>query len=389
MAWNWEQPDWPNFLWNAARFTRAEEAFALRSGVLIGTIAHLPSQDQEQLAIEILSGEAVTTSEIEGEVLHRASVQSSIRRALGLTTGAQRVTPAEEGVGELMVDLFRGYAEPLDEPTLLRWQGMIVRGRTDLRDVGRYRTHSEPMQVVSGAIYEPTVHFEAPPSDRVDSEMRRYIDWFNDSSPQGTKPLSALTRTGISHLYFETIHPFEDGNGRVGRALAEKALAQSVGRPTLTAISATILLRRAAYYNALAAANRQNEITEWLAWFAGIALESQRRTQAQVEFLIDKARLMSTLQDRLNARQNAALLRMFREGPEGFRGGMSAAKYSAITKASSATTTRDLADLVDAGALTRTGERKHTRYQLAIPLRPVPRVTIDDDGRISEHHPQR
>jgi Fic family protein len=180
--------------------------------------------------------------------------------------------------------------------------------------------------------------------------MPRFIDWFKRSAPGGTEPLPALTRAGATHLYFESIHPFEDGNGRIGRAVAEKSLAQSLGQPTLIVLAATILARRASYYNALEAANKRNEITDWLAWFAGVTIEAQRRTLALIEFLIEKAKLFDRLKGQLNDRQQKALLRMFKEGPEGFKGSLSAGKYSTITGASPATATRDLVDLTEKGA---------------------------------------
>ena len=193
-----------------------------------------------------------------------------------------------------------------------------------------------------------------------------------------------MARAGVSHLYFECIHPFEDGNGRIGRALAEKALAQTLGQPTLIALAATMLSRRARYYDALEAANKTNEITVWLAWFAGTTIEAQRRTLALVEFLIDKTKLFDRLGEQIGERQKKALLRMFREGPEGFKGGMSAGKYSAITGASPATTTRDLADLAEKGALIRQGERRHARYRLNVPLRHVAHLMINDRGELTE-----
>ena len=238
------------------------------------------------------------------------------------------------------------------------------------------------MQVVSGAPYAPKVHFEAPPSARVPEEMTQFLVWFNRTAPDGADPLPALTRAGIAHLYFVSIHPFEDGNGRIGRAISEKALAQCLGQPTLTALAATILIRRTAYYDALEAANKDTEATSWLSWFASIAIEAQHRTAARVEFLLDKTRLLDRLRGRLNERQEKALLRMLREGPEGFQGGLSAGNYIRITGTSSATATRDLADMVAKGALSRVGERRHVRYHLALPLRPVPPVTIGEDGAV-------
>jgi Fic family protein len=155
--------------------------------------------------------------------------------------------------------------------------------------------------------------------------------------------------------------PRNDGNGCIGRALSEKALAQSVGEPTLTALAATIFLRRKAYYEMLEVANKTTTVTPWLCWFAEITIEAQQRAEAQVEFLLDKTRLLDRLRGQLNTRQEKALLRILREGPEGFTGGLSAGNYMAITGASSATTTRDLANLVEKEALVRRGERRHTR----------------------------
>jgi Fic family protein len=179
--------------------------------------------------------------------------------------------------------------------------------------------------VVSGAIHDPKVHFEAPPSASVPAEMTRFIDWFNRSAPGNSEALPALTRAGIAHLYFICIHPFEDGNGRIGRAIVEKVLAQNLGHPTLTAWprhsgEAKCLLR------ILEASNKHQEITPWLTWFAATVIEAQRRSIALVDFLIDKTRFLDRLRDQINERQKKALLRMLREGPEGFEGGLSAGK---------------------------------------------------------------
>jgi Fic family protein len=251
---------------------------------------------------------------------------------------------------------------------LYRWHRMVASGRRDLIDIGRYRTGKEPMQVISGRIGAQKVHFEAPPSKRVPSEMKRFISWFNQTVPQGAEPLPAITRAGIAHLYFESIHPFEDGNGRIGRAIAEKAMAQSFGQPLLVALATTILAHQKGYYEVLEKANKQMDVTAWLTWFADIALEAQRRTITQVEFLIAKTKLLDRLRGHINDRQLKALLRIFREGPDGFKGGLSAGNYSTITGASPATTTRDLADLTEKGALVRTGERKHARYALNLSI---------------------
>jgi Fic family protein len=382
MSWNWQKPEWPDFSWDRSFLTKAEATFLGDAGEYVGAVKHLDADDREELTIEAMSTEAVTTSEIEGEILNRFSVQSSIRRQLGLATDLRKVGAAEQGISEMMVDLYRSYGAPLSDEMLFAWHRMLTNGRRDLRDIGRYRTHEEPMQVVSGAIYAPKVHFEAPPSQEIPAEMSRFIAWFNRTAPDGCGSLPAITRAGIAHLYFVCIHPFEDGNGRIGRAIAEKALAQSLGRPTLTALAATILIRRKGYYTALEANNKRSEITPWLVWFAAITIEAQRRAIALVEFTIDKARFLDRLGGQLNERQKKALLRMLREGPDGLEGGLTASKYVSMTGASAATATRDLADLVAKRALARRGERRHARYDIAMPLRPVSPVSLDSDGNL-------
>jgi Fic family protein len=384
MTWNWQRPEWPDFTWNPDLLRRAEEQFLLGGGRFAGALQHLGPDDKDQLTIEALSSEALTTSEIEGEILDRASVQSSIRQQLGLGDDRRRVRPAEQGISEMTVDLYRTFAEPLSDAMLFGWHRMVTNGRRDLKDIGAYRTHATPMQVVSGAIHDPKVHFEAPPSSAVPREMERFIAWFNATAPNGASPLPALTRGGIAHLYFECIHPFEDGNGRVGRAIAEKALAQALGHPPLTALAMTILARRKSYYEALEHSDTETELSDWLRWFAGVAIEAQRRTASLIEFLLDKTRLLDRLREQLNERQEKALLRVLREGPEGFKGGLSAGNYMTITGATIPTATRDLADMVAKGALLRSGERRYARYRANVKLRPVLPVTVDGQGRIVE-----
>lgn len=365
MTWNWQSPDWPNFKWDRAQISLAEEQFLLGTGVTIGTVKHLREDEQNQLLVELMSGEAITTSAIEGEVLNRASVQSSILRQLGLASpDKRRVMPAEQGIAEMMVDLYRSFSQPLSNEMLFGWHRMLTSGRKDLVDIGKYRTIREPMQIISGPIGSPTVHFEAPSSKQVAAEMKRFISWFNRTAPNGKEPLPAITRAGTAHLFFESIHPFEDGNGRIGRAIAEKAMTQSFGQPVFVSLATTILAHQKSYYQALERANLRNDITEWLVWFADIALEAQRCSIALLEFVIAKTKLLDRLCGQINERQQKTLLRMFREGPEGFKGGMSADNYSTITGASPATTTRDLADLTEKGALIRRGERRHARYTL-------------------------
>lgn len=376
MLWNWQLTDWPDFYYDATRLREQEARFLTGAGVVVGTMDHLDDAARQGLVVTLIAQETVDSSAIEGEVLDRASVQSSVARNLGFAADPRRTSPAEAGAAELMTDLYRRYAEPLTDRQLFDWHAMLMNGRRDLAEIGAYRTHADAMQIVSGAIHAPTVHFEAPPSAQVPGEMARFLAWFAATAPGGAAPLPTITRAGIAHLWFETIHPFEDGNGRLGRAIAEKALAQGLATPTLTALAATLHRHRKAYYAQLHAASRSNRIDDWLGWFAGIVLEAQGRTIAHIRFLIEKARLLDRLRGRINPRQEKALLRMMAEGPDGFIGGLSARNYRTITEAAPATATRDLADLVGLGALTRIGERRYARYHLPISL-DLTKGTID------------
>ncbi len=366
MYWNWQQADWPNFTYNRSDLDALESQFLLDAGLLFGAFKHLNEEEKQQLTIELISNEALKTSEIEGEYLNRESLQSSIRRQFGLNTDHRKIPAAEQGIAEVMVDLYRNYQPLLSHTTLFEWHKMLTTGRRDLKDIGQYRTHSEPMQIVSGALYSPKVHFEAPPSSRMHQEMEQFIQWFNNTAPTGKTPLPALTRAGITHLYFVCIHPFEDGNGRIGRAIAEKALAQCFGQPTLIALADTIERNKKAYYNALEQGNKTNTITTWLEYFSETVLTAQNQTQANIEFLIKKTKFYDRLRGQFNARQSKVLERMFREGINGFKGGLSAENYLRITGTSRATTTRDLQDLVSKKALLRTGARKYARYWIIL-----------------------
>lgn len=358
MAWNWELPDWPQFRFDAAYLIDQEARFLKQGGGLLGAFRHLAADSSPTFAADLLTSEAMKTSAIEGEILDRDSVQSSIRRQLGLKTDARQPRPAEQGVAEVMVNVTETILEPLKHETLWQWQTWLMQGRTDVKDLGKYRTHPDPMQIVSGRIDRQVVHFEAPPSSRVPDEMDGFIYWFNSAK------LGAIARAGLAHIYFETIHPFEDGNGRVGRAISEKALGQALGQPSMTLLSTQIERRRSEYYLQLHAASRTLEMTEWLVWFGDVVLAAQADTEAWITFVIGKTRLFDRLKGRINPRQERVLTRLTREGPAGFTGGLSSANYQTITGASPATAGRDLAELVEWGALRRTGELKSTRYWL-------------------------
>ena len=363
MKWNWQKDGWPNWQFYVGEFADRETRFLLNSGELSGAWSHLAEDDRLNAAVDIITDEAMKTSEIEGEYLDRESVRSSVRLAFGLSAERSRGA-AESGIADLLMDGFRTWRSDLDEEALFRWHNMVCRGRTDLRDLGNWRRRPDPMRVVSGPIQKSRIHFEAPPSERVPSEMKNFIKWFNASGSKGLNPLPALVRAGLAHLYFVSIHPFEDGNGRIARALCEKALAQAIEHPSLVTLSVRIEKSSKEYYEKLEAGNKSMEAGDWLNWFADIVLDAQAYSRSLFVHLISKARLMDRLRESINERQTKVLFRMFAAGPAGFKGGMSAAKYMRITDASPATARRDLVELVSVGALARTGERKSTRYWL-------------------------
>jgi Fic family protein len=366
MTWNWQKADWPNFSYDPRALEPLEQQFLRQSGEVIGAVRHVGPDDRDALKIELISEEAVKTSQIEGEILNRDSVQSSLRHQFGLGPDQPNVPPAERGIAQMMIDLYEHFDTELTNTTMFAWHRMLLRGETSIKAIGGYRTHDDPMQVVSGPIHKRTVHFEAPPSDAIPAEMQRFIAWFNDTAPKGACALPPLTRAGLAHLYFVCIHPFEDGNGRIGRALAEKSLAQNLGHPTLLALAYTIERKRKDYYSALEHNNKDLEVTDWLEYFARTVLEAQGNTIKRVDFYVAKAKFYERLRDRFNERQAKVISRMFKEGIDGFKGGLSAENYITIAQTSRATATRDLQDLVEKGAVIRTGERRHTRYFLAL-----------------------
>ena len=366
MKWNWQNTDWPNFRYDAASLVPLEQKFLQSAGEVIGAVRHFNEDDSNQLRIELLSDEAVKTSEIEGEFLDRVSVQSSLRRQFGLNADDRQVRPQERGIAEMMADVYRNWEVPLQHEGLFHWHSMLMAGNRYIETIGAYRKHEDAMQIVSGRLDKPTIHFEAPPSRQAAIEMETFITWFNQSRPSGQAPLPALTRAAVGHLYFESIHPFEDGNGRIGRALAEKSLAQNIGQPSLISLAFTIEKSRKSYYSELERHQRTLDITDWVIFFSETILDAQRATLERIDFFIQKAKFYDRFRDRLNERQEKVVARIFKEGTAGFRGGLSAENYISITNTSRATATRDLQQLVEIGVLMRTGGRRHTRYSLSL-----------------------
>ncbi len=365
MKYNWQQTDWPDFYFDTRDDIEGELlAIAKETSYVDGFLKALPENIQTETLLDIMVAEAIKTSEIEGEYLSRPDVTSSIKNNLGLNTRIAVVYDKKaQGAGELMVTVRNTYADPLTLEMLFRWHIMLFPQPSRIAK-GAWRTHEEPMQVVSGALGKETVHFEAPPSNSIPAEMQRFIQWFNDTAPGGSKEMKkAPLRSAIAHLYFESIHPFEDGNGRVGRAIAEKALSQTMGHPAMLSLSQTIEADKKAYYQALEAAQRKNDITNWLSYFVHVVYTAQVASKQLVGFTLKKARFIDQHKGTLNDRQLKVVLRML-EYPDGFEGGMTARKYTAITKTSKATATRDLQQLAELGVLVPGGGGRSVHYSV-------------------------
>lgn len=366
-TWNWLQKQWPHFSYDKEALNELEYKFSQNTGTVFGVLKHVNDASKDDLLVEILSDEAIKTSEIEGEVLNRASVQSSIKKNLGLTVDLRKIPPAEYGISEMMVDLYLNYNKPLTHNQLFQWHEMITNGRRDLTDIGCYRTHEDPMQVVSGRLDKPNVHFEAPPSKQIPKEMEQFITWFNAIHGENEKlNISPLAKAGMAHLYFVSIHPFEDGNGRIGRAIAEKSIALSTKQPSLISLSHMIEANKKNYYSSLENSNTTLEITKWLIYFGQTILDAQKDTLKRIDFLIEKTKFFDRFSSQINERQLKVVQRLFEAGYTGFKGGLSADNYKKIAKTSASTATRDLQDLIEKQILVKTGTLKSTRYSLNI-----------------------
>ena len=361
MPWNWELASWPKFNYEVDQITQMEKQFLLNIGSASAYLKTIEDEkDYYRFIVEILSLEGLENAKIEGEILDRESLQSSIKRQFGLTTGSKRKPVREAHMAELLCDVYKSFDQPLTHEMLWRWHSMLFKDFYSPADCGKYRTHQEPMQIVSSRYGSSKVFFEAPPSKRVFREMTTFIDWINST----TNFKSILGKAAITHVYFESIHPFEDGNGRIGRILVEKILSQGVGRSILIAISRTLEQKKKEYYSALENCNRTLEVQKWVEFFANAVLKAEQESMSLLYFLIEKSKMLNSFSEQINPRQTKVLLRMFEEGPNGFKGGLSAENYIAITKTTRATTTRDLTDLVKKKALVKTGKLRHTRYWL-------------------------
>jgi len=371
MEYIWKNPGWPAFTYQTDALQDVLYKYAAAANALAGRLAGLNEDEKSEALIDLMVTEAIRTSQIEGEHYDRDDVRSSIRNQLGLVSVPEPVRdPRANGIAALMIAARDVFHEPITATRLFHWHDLVMTNAA-LRariPVGQWR--DDEMQIVSGPMGREMVHFIAPPPDRVPHEMADFINWFNETAPEGGKvKLPAPVRAAVLHLYFETIHPFADGNGRIGRALSEVALSQELGSPVLLSLSSVIQKRRSEYYDELNLASRGGiDITRWVVWFVTLVLQAQMDAREMIMFVLAKARFWDKYASQLNERQVRAIKRMMREGPDGFTGGMSPRKYVAITGCAKATATRDLAELAAMGIFQqRPGGGRSTSYELILP----------------------
>jgi Fic family protein len=370
MRWIWQQSEWPDFCYDELALEHRELEFRLNSERLAGNFDALPMASQEDVTIDLMLSEAIKTSAIEGEDLDRESVRSSLLSLITSDTLPDNSDQKAAGAALLLVDVRKNWQTSLSHDLLGNWQSMAIpeqRYTPILR--GAYRNDPSPMQIVSGPYGREKVHYEAPPASRVPDEMVKLIEWYNQTSPlSGDKTISGIARAGIAHLWFEVVHPFDDGNGRVGRAIADHALSQSLGYPTTACLATAIEGDKKSYYLQLEKASRGSMVVNaWLDYFADTIIKAQEIAKEEVDFVLAKTRFYETYGDQLNDRQTRMVSRVFAEGRKGFEGGITTRKYEAITKCPNRTASRDLSDLVDKGIIIPLpGGGRTTRYELTI-----------------------
>jgi Fic family protein len=370
MRWIWQQPDWPDFRYDNRALNDRELEFRLNSERLAGRFEALPVASQEDATIDLMLSEAIKTSAIEGEDLDRESVRSSLLSLMTSDSIPDNSDQKAAGAAMLLVDVRKNWQTSLTHDLLGKWQSMAVpeqRYTSLLR--GAYRNDPSPMQIVSGPYGREKVHYEAPPATQVPDEMARFIDWYNKiNRSKGEKKIPGIDRAGIAHLWFEVIHPFDDGNGRVGRAIADHALSQSLGYPTTACLATAIEGNEKSYYLQLEKASCGSlDIDGWLDYFADTIIKAQEIAREEVDFVLAKTRFYEAYGDQLNDRQARMVSRVFAQGRKGFEGGITTRKYEAITKCPNRTASRDLSDLVAKGMIIPLpGGGRTTRYELAV-----------------------
>ena len=360
----WGKPDWPTLTWDNDALARLLAQVSREQGRLLGKMEGLGFELRGEAHLQTLTEDVVKSSEIEGEALERDQVRSSIARRLGMDVGG--LIPADrnvEGVVEMMLDATGNHEEPLTKDRLFGWHAALFpTGRSGMHNilVGQWRDDNNgPMQVVSGPIGRQKVHYEAPPADRLPDEMARFLKWF--AAPGDSDPLLIA---GLAHMWFVTIHPFDDGNGRIARAIADMALARSEGSvQRFYSMSAQIRHARNDYYDMLEHTQKSDlDITAWQDWFLnclGRAIDGAQDTLAAV---MEKARFWEQFaKEPLNARQIKVLNRLM----GGFEGKLTTSKWAKLAKCSQDTAYRDILDLIERGALQKDpGGGRSTSYSI-------------------------
>lgn len=360
----WQASDWPGWHFDLAALAEPMAEVSRAQGMLMGRLADVGLLLRDQASLAALTEDVVKTSEIEGEQLNVESVRSSIARRLGVDIGA--LAPVDrhvEGVVEMVLDATSNSQAPVTEERLFGWHAALFStGYTGLAkiNVGAWRDDaSGPMQVVSGPIGRQRVHFEAPPADRLDVEMRRFLDWVN--APPKEPP---LIRAGLGHLWFVTLHPFDDGNGRIARAIGDLLLARADGSSQrFYSLSSQIQRERKAYYEILERAQKRSmDVTEWLTWFLDALHRATNQAQSTLDVVLTKARFWHNWAvQALNERQIKLLNKLL----DGFDGKLTSSKWAAIAKCSPDTALRDINDLLARGVLRKTaGGGRSTSYEL-------------------------
>lgn len=374
VEWIWQHAQWPRFNWDDGVLAPLVRACNQAQGKLLGMLRVSDVAANAQTELDALLQNIITSSAIEGEQLNVGSVRSSLAKRLGLASD-ERVTPRSEGLAELMLDATQHHDAPLTFARLMHWHRLLFPEVDSLLakgvSVGTLRG-SEPMQVVSGRIDRPIVHFEAPGREGLEEQLGHFFDWFNASSTNNA--LDPMLRAGVAHFWFVTLHPFDDGNGRLTRAITDLALAQADHQAIrFYAMSASILSTRQSYYHVLESSQRSGlDITPWLTWFLETLLSALEQAMQRIDRVLAKARFWHQhREDGLSPEQIKVLNRLLNgdvlaEKPGvGFEGGISAAQYQAVAKVSKATATRHLADLLEKGCLMKlAGGGRNTRYQI-------------------------
>ncbi len=360
-----ERSDWPALHWNLARLTEPLAAVRHQQGRLIGHMEALGFNLRQEAVLRILTADVLKSSEIEGEELDAEQVRSSIARRLSMDIGG--LTPADrnvEGIVEMMLDATRRYDEPLTAERLFAWHASLFptgrSGMTRIR-VGAWRNDSAgPMQVVSAPLGKERVHFQGPAAARLDRDVQAFVDDFNAKAE-----VDLVVKAGLAHLWFVTIHPFDDGNGRIARAIADMTLARSEGSPQrFYSMSAQIRQERNAYYTILEETQKGTlDITPWMEWFLGCLGRAIADAHSTLATVLAKARVWESIAGvALNERQRLVLNRLL----DGFEGKLTSSKYAALAKCSQDTASRDILSLVARGVLIRSPARgRSTSYALA------------------------